>query len=376
MDLQRKRELSDQGLSVPKTNGTNENRKQEQESNGEERNGKEMKPTTFPSHLPKRTVNQQTSPTKPYLYCPPVYGKDDNSHGILRKSNKYNNKSPPKEKPETFGNTQEPTKNGDIMEKRKSMSRISEERIDVEGENISSTINGNENEPHITEDDPTLKFPNLVDSVRVAEDRLSFTQKGIRNLKSLKYIFPTSYIGNSTTSQATVNLSNSTSTFCKMIKKPEIGMEKNSPSSHSGIPIPTNGHNGKTSGFLSSIITAKKLIKKPESKTEVVPITENNAEEKNEEIKNDLMDASMTASVDLMDASMTASVNLMNASMTTSLYIGNGTTEKAEEPPKQTKEETVTSGSSSASVITSPSEDTPAASEDKKAKEPEGQTFK
>lgn len=360
MDLQRKRELNDQGLPVPKANGTHENRKQEPESNGEERNGKETK---FPSHLPKRTVNQQTSPTKPYLYCPSSFGKDENSHGILRKpNNKYNNKSPPKEKSEPFGTPQEPTKNGDIMEKRKSMSRISEERIDVEGENISSAINGNGNGngTHITEDDPTLKFPNLVDSVRVAEDRLSFAQKGIRNLKSLKYIFPTSYIGNSTTSQETVNLSNSTSTFCKMTKKPEISLEKTSPTSYSGIPIPTNGHNGKTSGFLASIVAAKKLTKKSENKTEAVP-TEDNVDEKNKEDKEDKEDNN----------------DLMNASMTASLYIGNETTEETEEAPKQTKEETVTSESSSASVITSPSEDTtPAANEDKKAKEQDGQTYK
>ena len=70
---------------------------------------------------------------------------------------------------------------------------------------------------------------------------------------------------------------------------------------------------------------------------------------------------------------------LADVSMTTSLYIGNGVTEETEvevENPKVMKEETVTSGSSSASVITSPSEgETPAASEQKK-KEPEGQTFK
>lgn len=350
MDLQRKRELSEHNLPVPKTNGTQE---KTWENHEEER--KEVKTKTeIPSHLPKRTVNQQTSPTKPY--CPPGHpqnGKEENHYGILRKS-KYN-KSPPKEKVENFGE-----KNGDILDKRKSMSRISEERIDVEGEKVS-----NGNEEHITEDEPTLKFANLVDSVRVAEDRLSFAQKGIRNLKSLKYIFPTSYIGNSTTSQATVNLSNSTNTFCKIVKKPE---EKNSPVSYSGIPVPTNG---KHSGFLSTVITAKKLMKKTD-KTEVVPTVEKEEESK-EEVQDELS-------------------ILTNASMTGSLYIGNGVTEETEaeagvvleevvemeeaqvEAPKPKEE--VLSGSSSASVITSPSEGEIAAADDGKKKEKEGQTFK
>lgn len=370
--FQRKRELTEQGVKpfcLTKSNGSSEKNAGTTQNwelngnvqNGEAKNGKTKSESALPSHLPKRTVNQQTSPTKPY--CPPTSapngnGKDDNPFSS------YPSKIRPYKAPEpNYSNFHLTAKNGDhieLLERRKSMTKISEE-----GDN-DPVVNGQQTDEK-TSDDPTLKFQNLVDSVRIAEDRISLAQKGVRSLKSLKYIFPTSYIGNSTTSQETVNLSNATNSICKMPKKPEcnIGKSVSYPVSYSGIPIPTNGTNGKHSGFLSTILSAKKFIKdskSPETKKpnpEDVPVTIITDAPENEE--------KVEESSDVIEETAIESIILKSASMTASLYVA--AEEEEQEPPKT---EETRSSSSSASVITSPSEGEGPAAEVKK----EGQTFK
>lgn len=347
------------------------NHKSEQSVNGSERETKEAKPkleNTVLTHLPKRTVNQQTSPTKPY--CPPSIphngnGKEENAHYVLcRHGNRAKlAKMPPKEKMEELSH--ETKLEIDILERKKSMSKISEERPETE-EDIGQVVVVGEVEEKPAEDDPTVKFPNLVDSVRVAEDRLSFAQKGIRNLKTLKYIFPTSYIGTSTTSQATVNMSNITNTFCKMTKKSECAMNKSIsyPVPPSAIPVPTNGHSTKSSGFLSSIIASKKFAGKTTLKAESVPVTvvtENQPKETVTETETETQ------------------IENKNENPTLTKDVAENEAREVEVEVevavKEMENRTETrSSSSSASVITSPSEGDNATTDTTKGKE--GQTYK
>lgn len=267
--MQRKRELNEKQARIPSLSRSTETQGKiiqagweasPKQSAAEGETGDKPKSQRIfpPTQLPKRTVNQQTSPIKPFSpgYFPKP--REESPGGILRNQTKTTEKqkliSPSKENGKVCNGEQ---KGSGQLDKRKGVPHVDEERIE-EGARKEQL----ETEPEkLLEEDVTVKFPNLVDSVRVAEDRLSFTQKGIR--KSLKYIFPTTYIGNSTTSQSAVITSNSVNSLCKIGKKPEWMPLKTQPTPYSGIPVPTNG---RSAGLLVPIPVGKKLPKEGEKK--------------------------------------------------------------------------------------------------------------
>lgn len=208
--------------------------------------------------------------------------------------------------------------------RRRNMSRISEES----------------NDPDVTVEKETTQpihhFSNLVDSVHITENRLSFAQKDAHNLKSVKYIFPTSYIGTSIKSQETVNKSNSISAFTKnnQLKAARV---KNSSGCYSGIPIPKNGFNGKNK-TLTAISSVQRFMKPTEHKTKEV-----------------------TRTLETLE----------NTDMTMVVYIPSTDTSSA---AKHSEQEHYVDSSSSASVITPPSEADTVAPDPER--EQEGQTYK
>lgn len=156
------------------------------------------------SQIPKRLVHQQTSPMNPTMEFEP------NGNQI-----KLNTIAPSKS---LLPTTLTKKLNNEALNRRRNMSKISED----DGEIIEETRH-------------TIQhFPNLVDSVHIAENRMN--QK-----KPIKYIFPTTYIGTLQKSQESVNNVNN-----KPIKKNR---------NVSGIPIPKNGFNSKRT-------LPQKLIKK------------------------------------------------------------------------------------------------------------------
>jgi hypothetical protein len=231
----------------------------------------------------------------------------------------------------------------DKVAERLNMTRISEERSDYE--------NGVEEKEEVrkkNEEDVTLKFPNLVDSVRVAEGRIS-QNRNLRNVKSLKYIFPTSYIGNSTTTQATVNQANTTNSMCVMPKKTEyttINKSISYPVSYSGIPVPKNNQ-VKLGTSLSAVVPVKRLVKNmkmSQSHTGIKMKTNGDTNGRVEETSEEVVEEELRLKTKEED--------------------------QAEENKDDFNEKMSRhSGSSSASVITSPSEVG-------ELKEEEGQTYK
>lgn len=183
----------------------------------------EIKRIEHVSQIPKRLVHQQTSPMNPAM--PMEFETTDMNEN---QTSKLRTIAPSKS---LLPTTLTKKLNNEALNRRRNMSRISEECND--SENLEETRH-------------TIQhFPNLVDSVHIAENRLNTGLK--------KYIFRTSYIGTSNKSQESVNNVNN-----KVLKKNR---------NVSGIPIPKNGFNSKARPNMGGIIAAQKFMKTKQDMT-------------------------------------------------------------------------------------------------------------